>query len=119
MVRTDRSTGSRRSRDRRMEVSRERSGNTHPDISATGKRIRRTVSAFNSTKTVTNMRVYGSVISDMAKELTGVMRLESCVVNTQATGTKTKSMDVVPSSIRTATDTMATGLLECLKEREE
>ena len=119
MVRTDRSIGSRRSRDRRTEASRERSGNTHPDISATGRRIRRTDSVFSSIKTATNTRVYGSVISAMAKELTGVMRLESYVVNIQATGTKTRSMAVVPSSIRTATDTTATGSLECLKEREE
>jgi hypothetical protein len=48
---TDPYTGSRRSRDKRMAASRERSGSMLHDTSETGRTTRRTVSAFTFTRT--------------------------------------------------------------------
>jgi len=113
------STGSRRSRDKRTEASREKSGSMHLATSVTGKRIRRTDSAFSSTRMGTNTRGYGNVISATAKAPTGAMRRASCAVNTQETGSRIRSTAAVPFSTRTATDTMATGSLECLRAKAE
>ncbi len=119
MARTAPSTGSRRSRDKRTEASRERSGNTHLATLVTGRRIRRTDLAFSSTKTETNTRDYGNVISVTVKAPTGATRRANCAVNTQETGSRIKSTVAAPSSTRTATDTMVTGSLECLRARAE
>jgi len=116
---TGQSTGSRRSRDKRMAASREKSGCTLPDTSATGRRTRRTDSASSSIKTATSTKDCGRKISAMVRELTGAMKLANCVASIQVTGTKIRNTVAALSSIRTATDTTATGSPECLKEKAE
>ena len=102
-----------------MEVSRERSGNMLLVTLATGKIIKRTASVFTSIRTETSMRVSGKEINATDKVHTGGMKLENCVVNTPVIGSKTKSMAEVHSSIKTVIVMMATGLLVCLKVKEE
>ena len=116
-VRIDLFIGLRRSRDRRMGVSRVRSGNTPRDTLETGKTIRKMVSVFSSITMETNTRVSGSMISAMVKALTGEMKKASCVVSTQVTGTKTRSTAEALSSIKMETVTMGIGLLACLREK--
>lgn len=116
---TDQSTGLRRSRDKKMEVLRERSGNMLQDTSVIGKKIKKTDSVYNSITTATNTKVYGNVINATVKVLTGEMRLVNCVVNIQEIGAKTKSTVAAHSFTKTVTDTMAIGLQACLKERVE
>jgi hypothetical protein len=118
-VRIAQFTGSRRSRDKKMEASREKNGCTHPDTLETGRRIRKMVSAFNSTTMATSTKDCGKEISAMAKELTGVMKQESFVVSTQETGMKTRNMVEVLSSTKTVTDTTDTGSQECLRAKAE
>lgn len=112
-------TGLRRSRDKRMEASRERNGCTHPDTLATGRKTRKMVSAFNSITMATSTKDCGKETSAMVRELTGAMKLESFVVSTQETGMKTRSMAEVLSSTRTGTDTTDTGSRECLRAKAE
>jgi hypothetical protein len=119
MVHTDPFSGSRRSRDRRMEASRERNGSTLHDISETGKITRKTDSVFTSTRMEISMRGFGKETSVMARAPIGGTRQENSVVNTQGTGLKTRSTAEALSSTRMRTDTTATGLLACHKERAE
>jgi hypothetical protein len=101
----------RKNKGRRTEASRGRSGNTLADTLAIGRTIRRTDSAYSSTKTVTNMKACGRGTSDTVRALTGVMRTASCVVSTRETGSKIGSMAEAHSSIRMGTVTTATGWL--------
>jgi hypothetical protein len=119
MVHTDPFSGSRRSRDRRTEASRERNGSTLLDISETGKITRKTDSVYTSTRMEISMRDFGKETSVTVRAPIGGMRQENFVVNTQETGLKTRSTAEALSSIRMLTDTMATGLLACHKERAE
>ena len=112
-------TGLRRSRDKKMEASRERNGCTHPDTLVTGRKTRKTVSAFNSTIMATSTKDCGKETSATGRELTGAMKLANCVASIQVTGTKIRNTVAALSSIRTATDTTATGSPECLKEKAE
>ena len=112
-------SGSRRSRDRRMEASRERNGNTLHDISETGKIIRKTDSVFTSTRMEISMRDFGKETSAMARAPIGGTRQGNSVANIQETGLKIRSTAEALSSTRMRTDTMATGSLECRKERAE
>jgi hypothetical protein len=113
------STGLRRSRDKKTEASRERNGCMHPDTSETGRRTRKTVSAFNSTITATSTKDCGKETNAMGRELTGVTRQGSFVVSTRATGMKTRSTAEVLSSTKTGTDTTDTGSQECLRAKAE
>jgi hypothetical protein len=119
MVLTDPFSGSRRSRDRRMEASRERNGNTLHDTSGTGKITRKTDSVFTSTRMEISMKGFGKETSAMARAHIGGTRQGSFVVNTQGTGSKTRSTAEALSSTRTRTATMATGLPACHKGRAE
>jgi hypothetical protein len=103
-----------------MAASRAKSGSTPLATSATGRIIRRTASAFTSTRTGTSMKVYGKEISVTVKELTGAMReLANSVVSTQETGLRIKSMEEGPSSTKTEIVTTVTGWPGCLKARVE
>lgn len=117
-VHTDQSTGSRRSKDKRMEVLRERNGSMHLGILETGRIIKKMVSAFNSTRTVTNTRVYGKEINAMGKVLIGGTKMVNSEESTQATGLKIKNTVEAPSSTKMEIDTMDIGYQECLKERD-
>jgi hypothetical protein len=112
------STGSRRSKDKRMEVLKERNGSMHQGTLETGRIIKKMVSAFNSIKTVTNMRVYGKEINAMDKGLIGGMKMVNSEESIQATGLKIKNTVEAPSSIKMEIDTMDTGYQECHKERD-
>lgn len=117
MVHIGRCIGSRRSKGRKMEVSRARSGSMRRGTLGTGKTIRKMASVFSSTRTATSMRAYGREIKDTAKALTGEMSLVNYVVNTQETGSKIRSMAGAHSSIKMEIVTMGTGSQACLKVR--
>ena len=104
---------------RRMEASRARSGSTLLATSATGKRTRRTDSAFSSTRTETNTRDSGRETSVTAKALTGATRLASSEESIQETGLKTRSTVEGLSSIRTVTGTTVIGSPACLRVKVE
>jgi len=87
------------------------------DTLETGRIIKKMVLVFNSTKTVTNTRVYGKEINAMAKVLIGGMKMESSEENTQETGLKIKNTVEAPSFTKMEIDTMDIGSQECLKER--
>ena len=112
-------TGSRRSKDKRMEASKERNGNMLRGTLAIGRTIRRMASEFSSTKMATSMRVFGKEIKDTVRELTGAMRTASSAESTQVIGLKIRNMEEVLSSIRMEIGMTATGLLACLKEKVE
>ena len=76
------------------------------------------VSAFNSTRTVTNTRVYGKEINAMGKVLIGGTKMVNSEESTQATGLKIKNTVEAPSSTKMEIDTMDIGYQECLKERD-
>ena len=116
---TDPFTGSRRSRDKRMAASRERSGSMLHDTSETGRTTRRTVSAFTSTRTAISMRASGRETSAMVKEHIGETREENSAANILEIGSKIRNTAEALSSTKTVTAMTATGSLECLREREE
>jgi len=116
---TDPYTGLRRSRDKKTGASRGRNGSMLPDISETGKIIKKTASVFTSIKMEISMRVSGKETSVTAKAPTGEMKLENFVVSTQGTGAKIRNMAEAHSFTRMAIDTMATGLPGCLKAKAE
>jgi len=87
------------------------------DTLETGRIIKKMVLVFNSTKTVTNTRVYGKEINAMAKVLIGGMKMESSEESTQETGLKIKNTVEAPSFTKMEIDTMDIGSQECLKER--
>jgi len=118
-VRIAQFTGSRRSRDKKMEASREKNGCTHPDTLETGRRIRKMVSAFNSTTMATSTKDCGKETSATGRELTGATRLVSFAVSTRETGMKTRSTAEVLSSTRTGTDTTDTGSQACPRAKAE
>jgi hypothetical protein len=119
MVHTDLFSGSRRSRDRRMEASRARNGNTLHDTSEIGKITRKTDSVFTSTRMEISMKGFGKETSAMARAPIGGTRQASFVVNTQGTGSKTRSTAEVLSSTRTGTDTTDTGSQACPRAKAE
>ena len=92
-----------------MEVSKEKCGRAHQDISAIGETIAKKDSVFNSTRTETNMKVCGPWIKNMVKALTGEMMEESSEENTQEIGLKTKSMEEELSTSKIVTGTMDIG----------
>ena len=112
-------TGLRRSRGKKMEVLKEKSGNTLPDISAIGKIIRRTASVFISIRTAISMRVFGKETNAMVRVPIGEMRLENCAVNIQETGMKTRNMEEALSSTKTEIAMTGIGLQACLKGKAE
>ncbi len=57
-----------------MAQSREKSGCTHLDISETGKRIARKVSAYSSIRIRTSLKECGLKTRDMAKAPIGEMK---------------------------------------------
>ena len=91
-------TGLRRSRDKKMEASRERNGCTHPDTSETGRKTRKMVLAFNFTTMATSTKDCGKEISAMARVLTGATKLASFAVSTQETGMKIRNTAEVMST---------------------
>jgi hypothetical protein len=117
-VHTDQSTGLRRSKDKRMEVLRERNGSMHLGILETGRIIKKMALAFNFTRTVTNTRVYGKEINVMGKVLIGGTKMVNSEESTQATGLKIKNTVEAPSSTKMEIDTMDIGYQECHKERD-
>ena len=110
--------GCKRSKLRKMEPSREKSGNHLKSISETGETTSRKVSVFNSTRVETSMRVCGLKIKDMAKVPTGELKVRNSEESTQETGMKIKSMEEELSSTRMETDTMVTGSMDSHKERD-
>ena len=100
-----------------MAQSRAKSGKLVRNISVTGATTARKVSAFSFTRMVTSMRACGQLISAMDRELTGKMKAQSYAENTLETGTRTRSMEEVPSFTRTVTGTMDTGSTDCHKEK--
>ena len=67
----------RRSKDRRTEASKVRSGSMHQGILEIGKTIKKMDSGSSITRMETSMRVCGRVTRVMDRALTGEMRLES------------------------------------------
>jgi hypothetical protein len=61
----------------------------------------------------------GSKTGDMDKERIGGMKVENWGENTLETGLKTRNMEEERSFIRTETDMMGIGTVECHKEKEE
>lgn len=112
-------TGLRRSQDKRMAPSRVKSGRPQAGTSVTGETTARRDSVFSSTRMVTSMRACGPWTRSMDRVLTGEMRIASSGESIPVIGSRIKSMAEVLSSSRTAIDTMDTGSMECLKEREE
>jgi hypothetical protein len=112
-------TGLRRSRDKKMEASRERNGCTHPDTSETGRKTRKMVLAFNFTTTATSTKDCGKETSAMARVPTGATKLVSFAVSTQETGMKIRNTAEVLSSTKMGTDTTDTGSRGCLRAKEE
>lgn len=100
-----------------MEALREKNGNMLLAISATGKTIRRTVSASSFIKTATSMRVSGREIRDMDRELTGETKVVNLEENTLEIGLKIRNMVEELSSTKMETVMMVIGWLECLKEK--
>ena len=119
MALTDPSTGLRRSRDKKMEASRARNGSMPLATLAIGRTIRKTVSAYTSTRTGISMRGFGKETSVMVREHIGETKAASFVANTPEIGSRIRSMAEAPSSTRTETVMMATGLPACLKVRAE
>lgn len=103
------STGSRRSKSRKMVASKARNGRVHLDTLETGETIARKVLVFNSTRIMTSTKVCGLKTRDTVRELTGVLNLISFVENTLVTGTRTRNTEEVLSSIKMETDTTVTG----------
>ena len=112
-------TGLRRSQDKKMEALKEKCGRVLQDILATGEITAKKASVSNSTRTAINTKECGPWIRNTVREPTGEMTLESYVVNTQATGSKTRSTAVEPSSSRIVTDMMDIGSMACHRERVE
>ena len=112
-------TGLRRSQDKRMAPSRVKSGRPQAGTLVTGETTARRDSVFSSTRMVTSMRACGPWTRSMDRVLTGEMRIASSGESIPVIGSRIKSMAEVLSSSRTAIDTMDTGSMECLKEREE
>jgi hypothetical protein len=96
----DQFTGSRKSRDKRMAASREKSGNMLPDTSETGRTIRRTVSAFTSIRMAISMKDSGKEISVMVKVHTGETKEENYVANILEIGLKIRNTEEAPSSTK-------------------
>jgi len=102
-------TGFQKRKNKKMALSREKSGSTHPVTSVTGVTTARRALAFNTTKTAISTKVCGRLINATARELTGVSRQKSFVVNTPVTGLRTRNTAVVHSSTKMKIATMATG----------
>ena len=67
----------RRSKGRRMEASREKSGSRLLAISVIGRTTAKMGSVFSFTRMETSTKACGREIGDMARERTGETRLES------------------------------------------
>ena len=114
---TEVSIGSRKSNDKKMAASREKSGSRLHATSVTGEITARKASESSSIRMATNTKACGSAIKDTARELTGRTRAANSVESTPATGMKTRNMAEVPSSTRVETGTMATGSTACRREK--
>ena len=101
-----------------MEASKAKCGNNHPVILVIGATTSKKGLAFNIIKTVTSMKVCGLWTRDMAKERTGEQRAANSGVSTQATGTRTKSMEEALFFTKMETDTMDTGSMVCPKVKD-
>lgn len=102
-----------------MAASKEKCGQRHQDTSEIGEITARKASASSSTRTVTNTKACGPWTRSMVKEPTGGMRVTSWEESIPAIGSRTRSMEEVPSSSRMETDTTATGSMACPKVKEE
>jgi hypothetical protein len=109
MGHTDPSTGSRRSQDKKMAPSRVKSGRPPPGISETGETTARRASVSNSTRMATSTKVCGPWTRNMDRALTGETRMPNSGESIPATGSRTRSTEEVPSSLRIAIGMMATG----------
>ena len=115
----DLSTGLRKSQSRRMELSKEKSGKAHPAILEIGEIIARRDSVSSFILKEINTKVCGQWIKNMAKELTGDMKLVNSEENIQVIGLKTKSTEEEHFSLRTVIVMTDIGLMACHKEKEE
>ena len=102
-------TGFRRSKHRRMERSRVRSGSHLKNTLEIGEIISRKDSVSNSTKVETSTRVCGLKTRDMVKELTGELKAKSYAESTQEIGMRTRNMEEELSFTKTEIGTMDTG----------
>lgn len=91
----------------------------HPDTLEIGRTIKRMASEFSSTKMATSMRVYGREIKDTVRVHTGATRTANSAENTLVIGLKIRNTVEALSSTKMEIDTTDTGLLACLKEKEE
>lgn len=73
----DQSTGLRKSQDKKMEASRERSGHPLRGISVTGLITARRALVSSSSRMETSMKACGQWIRSMGKALTGDLMAES------------------------------------------
>ena len=112
-------TGLKRSQDKKMVRSKAKYGRPLAGILETGETTARKGSVFSSTRMATSMRACGPWTKSMDKVHTGEMRIASLGESIPVIGSRIKSMVEVLSSSRTAIDTMDTGSMECLKEKEE
>lgn len=102
-----------------MEALKVKSGSNLQDTSVTGRITAKMVLAFSSIRMETSMKECGELIADMDKALTGEMRMESSEENTLVIGSRIRSMEEEPFSIRMVIDMMATGSTVCLKAKGE
>ena len=109
MVHIEVYTGSRRSQSKKMAVLKVKCGKKLLDILVIGEITARKALVSNSIKTEINMKVCGLWIRNMVRVLTGVMKLESLEESILEIGSKTKSMEEEPSSLRIVIDMMDIG----------
>ena len=112
-------TGSKRSQDKRTAALRARCGLRPLATSVIGETTARRASVFNSIRTVTNTKVCGPWIRSMARERTGEMKITSFAESTPVTGSRTRSTEEVPSSLKIVIDMTDTGSTVCHRAKAE
>ena len=110
-------SGSRNRKRKRTAQLKEISGFPLLNTLVTGATTARKALESSTTKMATNTKECGPLINATVKELTGEMKKRNLDVNTQATGSKIKSMVEEHFSTRTETVTTGTGSTACHKGR--
>lgn len=109
MEHTDLYTGLRKSKDRKMEQLKVKSGRHRKGTLVIGRIMERMVLVFSFTKMETSMKVCGELTKDTDKELIGALKETNYAENTLVIGLKTRNTVEAPFSSKTATGTTGTG----------
>lgn len=112
-------TGLKRRKDKKMGLSKVKSGNSQAGILGTGEIMEKKDLELCSSQMEINMKECGIQIKDMGKELTGELREESLGENTLGIGLKIKNMEEELFSLKMETDMMDIGLTIRCKVKEE